>query len=151
MDPAEPVAGEADGTLLCEFGSGAIDAVMPLVGPHTETSLTSFEVRQLGGTLARNAPRAGAQAKIDAEFVTVAGGLTATPEQRDAVRADARAVKDALADWRAGYDYYNFQEAPAEARALLPGGAYRRLREIKARYDPDQAIVSAHPARPAGH
>jgi hypothetical protein len=40
---------------------------------------------------------------------------------------------------------------PAEATAVLPRDAYRRLREIKARYDPDQAIISAHPVRPAGY
>lgn len=151
MDPAEPVAGEADGTLLCDFGACAIDAVMPLVGPNTNTSLASFEVRHLGGALAHNAPGFGAQAQINAEFVTVAGGMTATPEQRDAVRADARAVKDALKAWRAEYDYYNFEEAPAEAKTLLPRDAYRRLQEIKARYDRDQALVSAHPVRPAGN
>ena len=83
--------------------------------------------------------------------MTVAGGLTPTPERQDAVRADARAVKDALTAWRAGYDYYNFEELPGEARTLLPHDAYQRLREIKAQYDPDQTIVSAHPVRPGGH
>ena len=150
MDPAEPVAGEADGVLLSDFGADAIDAVVPLVGPNAETSLASFEVRHLGGALARNAPGSGAQAKIDAQFAMVAGGLTPTPELGDAVGAHARAVKDALTPWRAGYDYYNFKENPAEANAVLPRDAYLRLREIKAHYDPDQAIISAHPVRPAG-
>ena len=27
---------------------------------------------------------------------------------------------------------------------------YRRLREIKAHYDPDQVVISVHPVRPAG-
>jgi hypothetical protein len=52
---------------------------------------------------------------------------------------------------RGGYDYYNFAETPAEANAVLPPDAYRRLREIKAHYDPDQAVISAHPVRPAGY
>ena len=47
-------------------------------------------------------------------------------------------------------DYYNFAETPAEANAVLPRDAYRRLREIKAHYDPDEAVISAHPVRPAG-
>jgi hypothetical protein len=34
---------------------------------------------------------------------------------------------------------------------VLPRDAYRRLREIKAHYDPDQAVISAHPVRPAGY
>jgi hypothetical protein len=45
--------------------------------------------------------------------------------------------------------YYNFEESPAGAEAVLPDDAYRRLREIKALYDPDEAIISAHPVRPS--
>jgi hypothetical protein len=151
MDPPEPVAGEADGVLLSDFGARAIDAVVPLVGPNAKTTLASFEVRHLGGALARDAVGGGAQTKIDAEFAIVAGGPAPTPELRDVVRAHVRAVKDALTPWRAGYDYYNFEETPAEASAVLPRDAYLRLREIKAHYDPDQAIISAHPVQPAGH
>jgi hypothetical protein len=50
----------------------------------------------------------------------------------------------------ADHDYYNFLETPAEADVALPSASYQRLREIKARYDPDQAIISTHPARPTG-
>ena len=149
MDPAEPVAGEADGALLSDFTAGAIDAVMALAGPNADTPLSSVEIRHLGGALAREAPGCGAQPKIDAEFAVLAAGLTPTPELRDAVRAQARAMKDALAPWRATYDYYNFAEAPSEADAVLPRDAYRCLQQIKARYDPDEALISAHPVRPA--
>jgi hypothetical protein len=47
------------------------------------------------------------------------------------------------------YDYYNFEETPAAARTVLPAASYRRLQQIKARYDPDQVIISAHPVWPA--
>jgi hypothetical protein len=40
-------------------------------------------------------------------------------------------------------------ESQASAREVLPGDSYRRLREIKAKYDPGELIVSAHPVRPA--
>lgn len=40
------------------------------------------------------------------------------------------------------------REAP-DSDVALPRAAYDRLREIKPIYDPDQAIVSAHPVRPA--
>jgi hypothetical protein len=30
-------------------------------------------------------------------------------------------------------------------------GRRRAFREVKAKYDPDQAIISAHPVRPAGY
>jgi hypothetical protein len=37
----------------------------------------------------------------------------------------------------------------AEADAVLPADSYRRLREIKAKYDSNEMIVTAHPVRPA--
>ena len=75
-------------------------------------------------------------------------GATPTPDLAAAVRTQARAVKDALAPWHAGYDYYDFAETPAPASALLPPASYRRLQKIKADYDPGQAVISAHPVRP---
>jgi len=40
-------------------------------------------------------------------------GATPTPDPAAAVRAQAHAVKDALAPWHAGYDYYDFADIPA--------------------------------------
>ena len=150
MDPEAPVPVESDGALLAAAPAEAIDALVTLAGPDAETPLLSVELRQLGGALAREAPGGGAQAKVDAGYVMFAGGIAPTPEAGDEVRAHIRAVKDSLAAWRAGHDYYNFAETPADADAVLPDDAYRRLREIKAMYDPDQAIVSGHPVRPSG-
>lgn len=65
------------------------------------------------------------------------------------MRVQAQAVKDALAPWRTSYGYYNSKEIPAPASAVLPPASYRRLQQIKAARDPDQAIISAHPAWPA--
>jgi PAS domain S-box-containing protein len=59
----------------------------------------------------------------------------------------ARAVPE---ERHAGHDYYNFADTPAEAEIVLPPGSYQRLQKIKATYDPDQTIISAHPVRPAG-
>ena len=83
--------------------------------------------------------------KIDAEYLIFAAGFTPTPDLTAAVRAHAQTLKDALGAWHAGYDYYNFQETPAPASAVLPPASSRRLQQIKARYDPGQAIISAHP------
>ena len=75
-------------------------------------------------------------------------GFTPTPDLAAAVRAHAQTLKDALGAWHAGYDYYNFQETPALAGAVLPPASYHRLQQIKARYDPGQAIISTHPVWP---
>ena len=151
MDPDQPVPGQGDGAFLADFPAAAIDALIAVAGPDAGTPLASIEVRHLGGALARPAPDGGAQAKIDASYGMFAAGFTPTPELVDAVRGHARAVKDALAPWHASYDYYNFADTPASASAVLPRDSYHRLQKIKATYDPDQAIISAHPVWPARH
>jgi hypothetical protein len=150
MDPGQPVPFQGAGAFLADFPAAAIDALVGLAGPDADTLLVSVEVGHMGGALARPAPGGGAQPSIDANYLLTAVGAMPAPDLAAAVRAQVRAVKDALGPWHAGYDYYNFEETPAPASAVLPPASYRRLQEIKAAYDPDQAIVSAHPVRPAG-
>jgi len=147
MDPVEPVPASGDGALLADLPSGAIENLLSLAGPDVESPLLSVEVRHLGGALARTDPGGGAQPKIEAEYAVFAVGITPTAERRQAVRAQLQELRDILQPWRAPYDYYNFVESPSEAHCVLTNSAYQRLREIKARYDPDQTIVSAHPVR----
>jgi hypothetical protein len=149
MDPDQPVPFQGDGAFLADLPDAAIDALVALAGPDADTPLLSIEVRHLGGALGRSAPGGGAQPDVGARYVMFAGGFTPTPELAGTVRAHAQAVKDALAPWQASYDYYNFEETPAPASTVLPPVSYHRLQEIKARYDPDQVIISTHPVRPA--
>jgi FAD/FMN-containing dehydrogenase len=149
MDPDQPVPARADGALLADFPAAAIDALVGLAGPDTGTLLASVEVRHLGGALARPAPGGGAQPSIDANYLVAAVGATPTPDLAAAVHAQAHAVKDALAPWHASYGYYNTEETPVPASAVLPAASYRRLQKVKAAYDPGQAIICAHPVQPA--
>jgi FAD/FMN-containing dehydrogenase len=150
MDPDQPIPNQGDGAFLADLPAAAIDALVAVAGADADTSLAAIEIRHLGGALARTAPGGGAQAKIDAQYVMFAGGSTPTPELATAVRGQVQAVKDALVAWHADYDYYNFEETPASASAVLPSASYHRLQKIKASYDPDQAIIAAHPVWPSG-
>jgi hypothetical protein len=149
MDPSQPAPGEGDGAFLADFPAAAINALVAVAGPDAETPPDSVEVRHLGGALARPVPGGGAQPSIDARYLMNAAGATPTPELARPVRAQVQAVKDALAPWHASYDYYNFEQTPATAAAVLPPASFRRLQEIKAAYDPGQVIISAHPVWPA--
>jgi FAD binding domain len=151
MDPDQPAPFQGVGAFLSDFPAAAIDALAGLAGQGADTLLASVEVGHLGGALARPAPSGGAQPSIDANYLLVAVGAIPAPGLAGPVRAQAHAVKDALGPWHAGYDYYNFEETPAPASAVLPPASYRRLQKIKAAYDPGQMIISAHPvslARP---
>jgi hypothetical protein len=148
MDPPQPVPARGDGAFLADFPAAAIDALLAVAGPDTDTPLASVEVRHLGGALARPAADGGAQPSIDAGYLAFSVGFAPTPELEAAAREQAQAVKDALATWHAGYHYYNFAETPAAASAVLPSASYQRLEKIKTSYDPDQMIISAHPVWP---
>jgi FAD/FMN-containing dehydrogenase len=149
MDPNQPVPAQGDGAFLTDLPAAAIDALADVAGPEADTPLASVEIRHLGGALARTAPDGGAQPSIDAGYLMYAGGFSPTPDLVAAVRAHAQAVKDALAPWHAGYDYYDLVETPAAASALLPPASLQRLRQIKATHDPGGMIISAHPVWPA--
>ena len=146
MDPTLPVPGEGDGALLADFPSAAVDALIAVAGPDADTPLASVEVRHLGGALARPVPEGGAQPSIDASYLLYAVGATPTTDLAGSVRAHVQAIKDALAPWHAGYDYYDFKDTPATAAAVLPPASVRRLQEITAAYDPERVVISAHPA-----
>jgi hypothetical protein len=119
-----------------------------MAGPDAGTPLSSVEVRHLGGALARPAAGAGAQPSIDAGYLLFAAGAAPAPDLASAVRAQAHAVKHALAPWHASHDPYNFKQTPTPASAVLPPASYHRLQQITAAHDPDQAIISAHPVWP---
>ena len=148
MDPPQPGPSQGDGAFLADFPAAAIDALVAVAGPDADTPLSSIEVRHLGGALARPAAGGGAQPSIDARYLLFAVGAIPAPDLAGPVRAHVQAVKDALAPWHASYNSYNFAETPAAASAVLPPASYRRLQTIKAAYDPDQTIISAHPVQP---
>lgn len=148
MDPPQPTPSQGDGAFLEDFPSAALDALVAMAGPDADTPLASIEVRHLGGALARPATGAGALPSIDANYLLYAVGFGPTPQRASELRRHAQAIKEALAAWRARYDYYDFLETPAPASAVLPPASYQRLQKIKAAYDPDDAIISAHPVWP---
>jgi FAD/FMN-containing dehydrogenase len=149
MDPDEPVPNQGDGTLLADLPDAAIDKLVALAGPDSDTPLLSVEARHLGGALARPVRDGGAQPDLGAGYAVFAVGITPTPELAGAVRSHAQAVTEELSPWQASYDYYNFKETRAAASSVLPAASYRRLQEIKAGYDPDQAIIAVHPVSPS--
>ncbi|HUN36182.1 MAG TPA: FAD-dependent oxidoreductase [Trebonia sp.] len=149
MDPEEPVPFYGDGALLTDFPAAAVDAVVSQAGPDADTTLDNVEVRHLGGRLAQAALTAGAQPKLEAEYLVFSYSITPTQDIADAALTHAHALNDALAGWRAAYDEPNIRQSPVAANCVLSPASFRRLQEIRAKYDPEQAIISVHPAWPA--
>jgi len=150
MDPPVPVPYAGDGGLLTDFPAEAVDALVELEGPAIDSPLTSFEVRRLGGALATPAPDGGALAALDAPFCWFAVGFAPVPEALPPVVAHVGALQSALRPWDFGRGYMNFTEVQVGAERLYPPETARRLRELRARYDPGGLLQANHPIAPEG-
>jgi len=148
MDPPEPVPGAANGMLLGDFSAAAIDAVVGVAGPGTDSPLLSIEVRHLGGAAGRANPKNGALPAIDAPYAMFAVGMAATPEMKQAVVQRLDDLHAALEPWDAGR-FLNFTERPGYTNRMFSDEAYRRLREVKSKYDPDNIIQANHEIPPS--
>jgi hypothetical protein len=110
--------------------------------------LTMFQLRQMGGALAREAPGAGARATLPGEMSMYAFGVAPDEAAGAEVGAAIGDVKRALRPHRAGH-YPNFVEEPADASRFFAPETWARLRAIKARYDADDLFVGNHHIPPA--
>lgn len=148
-DPPGPVPGVGDGTLLGPLDADALAALVDVAGPGSGTPILSIEVRHLGGALARPRPGHGALGTVPGRFGMFAVGFAPTPEAGAAVGAAIDRLLAALAPWSAGRTYLNFAERPGAAARAFSGDALRRLRDIKAAYDPADLILANHAVPPA--
>ena len=149
MDPEQPAASLGDGLMLSRLPDQAIDALVNTAGTNATFPLASVEVRHLGGELGRDRRDNGALASLQAPYLLYAAGITPTPNLEAPARAQIGAVEDALAPWIAPHMYLNFSETSRPRATLWTEPAYHRLRQIKARVDPDDVIRSNHPVPPA--
>lgn len=150
MDPPQPVPGSGDGMVLGQLSAGAIDDFVDSAAGDAGSALISAEIRHLSGALARPAPEHGALAAIESPYLMFAVGMAPTPEAAAVVESQVDGVKAALAPWRGKHDYLNFVERKVSARSFYPNEiTYRRLRAVKAKYDPADMVQSNHPILPA--
>jgi hypothetical protein len=148
MDPPDPLPIVSRGALLRDLPSAGVDDLLAAVGPGTGSTLAMVQLRQLGGALGRRAPGAGARATLPGTLSLFALGV---PED-EASAATATKYLDSLEraalPYRAGF-YPNFVEEPADASAFFDPETWRRLREVKASYDPDDLFKGNHHIPPA--
>lgn len=148
MDPDGPVPCAGDGWLLGSLTAETVESLLVAAGPDAETPLLSVELRHLGGALAPGGG-GGAIDGIDAAFLGFAVGITPTADAVHAVEEAVRAVQHAVAPWSTGGCYLNFAERHKDPEAVWGSAAYRRLRQVKAGYDPADLFRSNHPVASA--
>ncbi len=150
MDPLDPLPAHSGHALIDGLPGKAIDAILAAVGPGSGRgeTLTMLQFRMMGGALARKAPGAGARATLPGALSMYTVGVVPDEASEAKVRAAVADVEAALEPHRAGH-YPNFVEKPADASAFFEPETWRRLREVKALYDPDDLFRGNHHVPPA--
>ncbi len=134
---------------FAELADGAIDAlteaVSRLPGPECEVFLA-----HVGGAMSRVAPEATAYPQRGAHFVMNVHTRWREATQDNDYIAWARRLFDATAPFATGSGYVNFVPADEPDRVeKIYGRNYRRLTEIKRRWDPDNRFRFNQNIRPA--
>ena len=122
----------------------AIEAMVSIAGPGTDSPLIIVELRQLGGTLRERKPGAGALGSLDGSFAFFAAGVPFSPEVGEAIESRIDALKEALAPWSRGKPYLNFAERRVAIGDAIGADAFARLEGIKSSIDPSGLFRSGH-------
>jgi FAD/FMN-containing dehydrogenase len=150
MDPPEPVPAASHGSVIDALPPEAVDALVDVTGPGSGSSLITVELRHIGGAIQRAPAGAGALGRIDGRFLVFAAGIVMTPEAGKAVAEAAARVNTAVSAWGSGRSFSNFADVPTDPETMFDPETYRRLREIRARVDPDGLLLANHPIAGGG-
>lgn len=146
MDPQEPTAVYANSVLVHGLPADAVEALVATAGHGSGSNLLFVELRQLGGALARPAPRPGALDRLEGSFLVLGVGVDVGTGW-SAVRADATRVLDSLAPWTSSASYLSMAYEAAAKRGWS-ATSYERLVGIRQAADPLGLFVP--PRRAAG-
>jgi FAD/FMN-containing dehydrogenase len=144
QDPEQPMPYVSDTALVEELPRAAVQALLELAGPDSDSPLAVVELRQTGGALGRATPGHGAVPKLAGRFVLFALGPAFDAGMGAAMLAHAGRVKDALAPWSADGYYLNFAEDAADTSASYGAFTHHRLQAVKRRVDPGNVIRANH-------
>jgi len=149
MDPPEPVPGIGNGSLLDALPPEAVDALVGAAGPGSGSPLLSVEIRHMDGALGRAPAGAGALGRMAGRFGMYAVGVAMPPQAAPLVADEVARVNGVMSQWGSGRTFLNFADAPADTRSMFDPEDHRRLREIRARVDPE-ALLQANQPIPGG-
>ena len=145
--PTTPLPGRIRSELLTGLPDEAIGELLRLAGRDADSPIMLAQLRHLGGALAQDPPDGGgAIGHCGAAYQLELLGMAPTPQADQAVRDRQHAISDALARWTTGTIMPGFAELPEDtAERVYPAATRRRLRRVKARYDPDGVLLSSFP------
>ena len=133
---------------FADLSDGAIKVIVDAAG-HLPSPECEVFIAHVGGAMGRVAPDAMAWSNREAHFVMNAHTRWRDPAEDARCIAWARQLYDAAAPFATGSVYVNFMPEDEPGRVEKAYGRnYRRLAEIKRRYDPDNLFRMNQNIRP---
>ena len=145
MDPEQPTPAVDNGFLLSSLPADAIDTILRLAGPRTNSPLLAVEVRQIGGEMSRPRPQNGAVAAYDAGYAVFALGAAPTAQAAGIAQRAVAEFTAAMTPWIADHTYLNLSGVRTDPAGFWTPQVYDRLRRVKATVDPDDLVRANHP------
>ena len=144
MPPPPPSIAEMHIEMFREIPDEVIDAVI-----EGDPAVAGIEVRHWGGEMARPGEDAGPIGHRHLPFSVVVGGQAETPDDAAQMKAGVQNVVTNLLPHATGDSFLNFLGDRARTADAYTDGDYKRLREVKAAYDPDNVFAANHNIPPA--
>jgi FAD/FMN-containing dehydrogenase len=143
-----PIAASAT-TFVDNVDGAAIGSMLEAL-ERSDAMLRAVQIRPLGGAMARVPNDATAFAHRDRRFMINVAALYADPNEGDRHEAWVAALSgDIQRGPRASYVNFLVVRGAEDVRMSYPGPTWDRLREIKARYDPNNVFRVNHNIPPA--
>ena len=147
-DPVDPVPGFSSGAWLRELSDEAIDLLIRYAygsGDSGPSPLVLAEVRHAGGAIARVKPESNAYGNREASLLLQLLGMAPTPEAYRHLQLFTRELKQYLQPFLTGGEYMNSLSGEESQQRVENGyspDAFRRLKALKAKYDPENRLRS---------
>jgi len=140
MDPTDPTASYGHVELLGDLSADTVTTLVEVAGAGSDTPLTSLELRELGGALARSPADLSPIGHSDSKFIMNGIGMTPTPEVAKRMQSYLAYVAESARSHETGATYVNFLEldgaTPERVKAAYSHDDWERLVALKDRYDP---------------
>jgi hypothetical protein len=144
QEPEDPIPGLIQAVLLSGFDTAALDTLLEVAAPGKPSPVFLYEVRHLGGALARPDESHGSAGHIDEPYLLLCGGIAMGPNAPEVISNTIAGVHTAMAPWITDRLLPNFS-VHAEGDNIYPADVHARLNRVKAHVDPRGVIRGNHP------
>ena len=136
-DPLDPTPAYEAAAVLAGFPRDAVDALLDLTGPGSDSPQILVEVRQMGGATARRGDHESAFCARDTAYSLLTVGIAGT----HGLESHSAAVLEAMSPWTGGHRMPNFTFDPEDYVDAYDESTRSRLRRAIRTYDPHGVLA----------